>query len=167
MLPAFRIVHCRVLSTHHFVQSSSAYLHTPWLTVFVQASDCEWPTQSKFFIHTDFRQGLLGFCQQKWTIEMASLGLVFEGVLEYKEHTTMGAAHTKVHRRCSTKISKRTDILKILKLRTMTMYINEYYWHKRAQCSRFHENVLPWDGPVWPKHVARNRIYFNDILRTF
>jgi hypothetical protein len=28
-------------------------------------------------------------------------------------------------------------------------------------------NVLPEDGPVWPKHVANNRMYFNDILSTF
>jgi hypothetical protein len=28
-------------------------------------------------------------------------------------------------------------------------------------------NVLPEDGPMWPKHVANNRMYFNDILRTF
>jgi hypothetical protein len=26
----------------------------------------------------------------------------------------------------------------------------------RAQCSRFHQNVLPEDGPVGPKHVASN-----------
>jgi hypothetical protein len=26
---------------------------------------------------------------------------------------------------------------------------------------------LPEDGPVWPKHVAGNRMYFHDILKTF
>jgi hypothetical protein len=34
----------------------------------------------------------------------------------------------------------------------------------RAQYSRFHQNVLPEDGPVRPKHVARHGIY---ILMTF
>jgi hypothetical protein len=34
----------------------------------------------------------------------------------------------------------------------------------QAQCSRFHQNVLPEGGPVRPKHVARNKMYFNDIL---
>jgi hypothetical protein len=59
------------------------------------------------------------------------------------------------------------DILKIPKLRIMMTYIKEYYWHKRAQCSRFHQNMSPEDWPVRLKHVARHRIYFNDILRTF
>jgi hypothetical protein len=36
-----------------------------------------------------------------------------------------------------------------------------------GQCCRFRQNVLPEDGPVWPKYVARNRIYCKDILRTF
>jgi hypothetical protein len=35
----------------------------------------------------------------------------------------------------------------------------------RAQCSMFHQSVLLEDGPVGPKHVASNRIYFSDILR--
>jgi hypothetical protein len=26
---------------------------------------------------------------------------------------------------------------------------------KQVQCSRFHQSVLPEDGPVWPKHVAK------------
>jgi hypothetical protein len=25
-------------------------------------------------------------------------------------------------------------------------------------------DVLPEDGPVWPKHVANNRMHFNDIF---
>jgi hypothetical protein len=61
---------------------------------------------------------------------------------------------------------KRTDILKIPKLRIMMKYINKYHSHKQAQCSRFHQNVLLEDGRVKPKLVAGHRIYFNDILRT-
>jgi hypothetical protein len=46
-----------------------------------------------------------------------------------------------------------------------TMYINEYYWQKQAQCSSFHQNVLPKDGPVRLKHVAWQRMYiYIDIL---
>jgi hypothetical protein len=59
------------------------------------------------------------------------------------------------------------DFLKVSKLRMTTTYMNEYYQHKRAQCSRFHQNVLPEDGPVRLKHVASHRVYFNNILRTF
>jgi hypothetical protein len=61
---------------------------------------------------------------------------------------------------------KRTDILKTPQLRIMTTYINEYYWRKWERCSRFHQNVLPEDGPGRPKHVARHNIYIyiNDIL---
>jgi hypothetical protein len=55
---------------------------------------------------------------------------------------------------------KRTDIPKTPKLRTMIMYINEYYWKKWAECSRFHQIVLPKDGPMRPKHVARQE-HFN------
>jgi hypothetical protein len=55
----------------------------------------------------------------------------------------------------------------MLKLMTMMTCISEYYRHKRARCSRFHQNVLPEDAPVWSKHAARNRKNFNDILRTF
>jgi hypothetical protein len=90
-----------------------------------------------------------------------------EHQISTRTHDQGSGIHEEAQRRHNTKISKSGDILKILKLRTMTTYINEYYWHKRAQCSRFHQNVLPEDGPVKPKHVARNRIYFNDILRTF
>jgi hypothetical protein len=81
-------------------------------------------------------------------------------------HTTRGAAYTKGHRDAATRRQK-DSIFKILKLRTMTTYIKEYYWQKRALCSRFHQNVLSEDGPVGPQHVARNRIYSNGILVTF
>jgi hypothetical protein len=53
----------------------------------------------------------------------------------------------------------KADIRKTSKLRIMTEYINEYYWHKRAHCSTFHQNVLPEDGPVRSKHVVRHKIY--------
>jgi hypothetical protein len=53
---------------------------------------------------------------------------------------------------------KRTDILKMQKLRLMMTYINKYHWHKWAQCISFHQNVLPEDGSVKPKYVARHRI---------
>jgi hypothetical protein len=63
--------------------------------------------------------------------------------------------------------SKGADILTLIRLRTMPTRINQYHWHKQGQCSRFYQNVLPEDGPVWPKHVAKKIMYFNDILRTF
>jgi hypothetical protein len=77
---------------------------------------------------------------------------------QYKEHTTRGEARTKGHRDATMRRYKKAGVLKILDLRIMTTYINEYYLHKRAQCSRFHQNVLPEDGSVGPKHVVRNRI---------
>jgi hypothetical protein len=39
-----------------------------------------------------------------------------------------------------------------------------------TQYSRFLNNVLPEDGPVWPKHVAHKHgiyKYFNDIFKHF
>jgi hypothetical protein len=96
-----------------------------------------------------------------------------EGLKEYQEHqnSTRYTQPGKLHTQRGTEKPqheerKRSDFLRILKLRIMATYINEY-WHKQIQCSRFHQNVLPEDGPVRLKYVARHRIYFKDILRTF
>jgi hypothetical protein len=53
---------------------------------------------------------------------------------------------------------KRFVSLQFPNLRASTSTID-----MRAQCSKLHQNVLPEDGSLGPKYVARNRIYFNDI----
>jgi hypothetical protein len=45
----------------------------------------------------------------------------------YKVHMTREAAHSRGHRKLQYEDRKRSDILKILKLRILMTYINEYY----------------------------------------
>jgi hypothetical protein len=52
---------------------------------------------------------------------------------------------------------------------SITQGTQNYYWQS-VQCSGFINNVLPEDGPLWPKHVAhkhRMYTYFNDIFKHF
>jgi hypothetical protein len=46
---------------------------------------------------------------------------------QYKVHTTREAAQKRCTEKLQYKDRKRTDILKILKLRIMMTYINKYY----------------------------------------
>jgi hypothetical protein len=61
-------------------------------------------------------------------------------------------------------VRKRADILKLLNSyvhkRVILTYVSAVQWVLSI-------NVLPEDDPVWPKHVANNRMYFNDISTTF
>jgi hypothetical protein len=73
-----------------------------------------------------------------------------------ERHTQRGTKEPQYENR------KRTDILQILKSRTMTT-TSTSTTDMREQCSRFYQNMLPEDGPVRLKNIAVTEC----ILRTF